>query len=379
MELSAEIARFRGGFGQQTLTARRIAGLLEVPGCARREILDAAELPLNSLAELVGCPPGRQSPFAHARSLQFDRLCTDGDMDPLLALVREHLGIPVREAREKDLSAPHRKVQDPRGDVAARATLTRQELAAMFDSADEAAITLLRSPVLPLRLGGQQVYLELDAIAYTTGGALHPVQLRTFPCVDGVADPGQVAATARQMAVHVLATRQLAEELGHPADRVATRGLLVLPRNFSLQATGAVLDLAPQVRRLARILTTFPDPDRILPNLSGAPALPAPPPAGDEQARQAAARQAADAIGALDSRFGDGCLSCSLFTFCRQENDSRDAVARVGSAATNMCGGVGRVEDVLALAHGDRAPSGAAERALVDGLGRAAKALELIG
>ncbi len=379
MELSAEFSRFRGGFGQQTLTARRIAGLLEVPGCARREILDAAELPLNAVAELLGCPPGRQSPFAHARSLQFERLCTDDGMGPLLALVREHLGVPVREARHKDLSAPRAGSQSPGDAVPSPATRTRQELARMFDDTDDATLTLLRSPVLPLRLGSRQIYLELDAIAYTSGGVLHPVQWRTFPCVDGVADPGQVAATARQLAVHVLATRQLAEELGHPAGRIATRGLLVLPRNFSLQPTGAVLDLAPQVRRLAQILATFADPDRILPNLSGVPALPAPPPAGDEEARRAAAQQTADAIGALDHRFGDGCLSCSLFTFCRQENDSRDAVARVGSAATNMCGGVGRVDDVLALAHGDRAPSGAAERALVDGLGRAAKALELIG
>lgn len=377
MELSAEFARFRGGFGQQGLSARRIAGLLEVPGCARREVLDAAELPLDTVAELLGCPPGRQSPFAHARARQFEKLCTTGDMGPLLALVRDELGVPVREARERDLSAPQVKSQHPRGDLGYRARLTRQELAAML-AGDEAAVNLLRAPVLALRLGEQLVHLELDAVAYTTSGPLHPVGLHTFPCVDGVADPAQVAAAARQMAVHVLASRQLAVELGHPADRVATRGLLVIPRNFGLHPTGAVVDLAPQVRRLERILATFPDPERILPDLAGAPALPAPPAGDDPDARQAAAAQVADAVGALRHRFGDGCLNCPLFAFCRRENDAGDAVSRVGTAAANMCGGVTRVGDALELAAGLRAPDGAAEQALATGLGRAERALELV-
>jgi hypothetical protein len=343
---SDELARWRGGFPRAALTARRVAGLLEVPGCARREALDTAELPIAAVAGLLGCPPAHRSPYAHARRRRFETACTADGLAALLDPVRDVLGVPVTRGLVREV---------PAGTDAARAEATRAALADV--PAD--AVLLLRAPVLPLRLGGRPTFLSFDSLIVAGGGPLRVVEPRPFPCVDGVADPAQVAAAARQVAVTVLALREVTD--------TALKALLVLPENFSLRPIGAPLDVAPQVRRLAALLPTLGAA-----GVGDAPALP------DPTATDAAARAAA-AVGALGHRFGDGCLGCDLFGFCRAEQEERGAVTRLGTAAANTCGTVGTVADALALADGTREPHGPAESALADGLSRAARALALAG
>ncbi|HEY3505605.1 MAG TPA: hypothetical protein VGN37_22820 [Actinocatenispora sp.] len=339
-----ELARWRGGFPRAALTARRVAGLLEVPGCARREALDTAELPIAAVAALLGCPPAHRSPYAHARQRRFETACTADDLAALLDPVRDVLGVPVTHGRIREI---------PAGTDEARADATRAALA----DAPADAVTLLRAPVLPLRLGDRTTHLSYEVLIVAGHGPLHVVEPRPFPCVDGVADPAQVAAAARQVAVTVLALRGYAE--------TAERALLVLPENFSLRPTGAALDVAPQVRRLAALLPTLGAA-----GVGDAPTLP------DPTAVDAADRVAA-AVGALGHRFGDGCLGCDLFGFCRAGEDARGAVTRLGTAAANTCGTVATVTDALGLADGSRTPHGPAETALADGLSRAARALAL--
>jgi hypothetical protein len=246
---------------------------------------------------------------------------------------------------------------------------------------------VIRGAVVELVVAGEPALVELDTLVLAgTEERWHPVAIRSFPAVDGTADPVRVAQVARVLAVTVLALRAALARLsqpgqpGEPADltatRISTRALLALPENFSLAPTGAVLDLAPQVRRLSRAFTTLAAPDHLAAALSGAPALPDPATAAGDGGADAgeAARQA---LGALPSRFGDGCPRCGLFAYCRGEQEDSDQVARLGSAAANLCGGTDTVTDVLALAHGDRAAAGPAEQALATALSRAARALDL--
>jgi len=370
------LAAFRGGFPAVPLSARRIAGLLDAPGCVRRQVVDAACVPIDDLAALVGCPPAGQSPFALARARQFERLVTDNDMGPLLRLVRELLGLPVSAAREKDLSASQVSMQFRRNDTAFRAELTRRYVREMLDG-DDRAVNLLRSPILELAIGGVPMPVEPDAVAYAATGPLHPVEIRSFPCVDGFAEPGQVSAAARQTAVQVLATRELVVRLGHDPQRVSTHGLLVLPENFSLNATGEILDVAPQARRLRRYLDDFPRLDTLARHVPEGVELPHPRQPGTGEPSREASAQAAEALAALPYRFTDGCVACPLFAFCRAEADAVGSVARLGSLAANVCGDVSTVEQALALAHGERTPVTAAERAVAAELGRAATALAL--
>ncbi|GIL26261.1 hypothetical protein [Actinocatenispora comari] len=340
---------WRGGFGRAELTARRVAGLLEVPGCARREVLDAAELPLPDVAGLLGCPPPRLSPFVHARRRRFDAVCTDEDLAALLPLARDGLDLTIDTGRTR---------QVPGAGAAERAAATERLLTEL----PERSLTLLRDPVLPLRLGDREQWLTLDTLLVTGTMPRHVVAIRTFPRQDGVADPTQVAAAAREIAASVLALRARTE--------VSRRALLVLPENASLQPVAAPLDVAPQLARLTALVRTAGDRSRLAALLAATPPLP------DPTADDAPERTAA-AVAALPHRFGDGCLRCDLFTFCRGEQEDAEAIGRLGTAVTNACASVPTVDAALALADGSRAPVGAAEIALADGLSRAARALEL--
>jgi hypothetical protein len=53
-------------------------------------------------------------------------------------------------------------------------------------------------------------------------------------------------------------------------------------------------------------------------------------------------------------------------------------VARLGSAAANLCGDVGTVAAALDLAHGLRVPADPAEQAVAADLGRAAAVLSTV-
>ena len=372
------LASFRGGFPAAPLPARRVAGLLDVPGCTRRLVLDAAAVRLDPLAALLGCPPAGRSPFAIARGRQFEKLVTGDAMGALLALLRDRLGAPVTAVRQHDLSADQVRTQFVRGDPEFRAGLTRGHVRDML-AGRESAVNLLRRPVLALRVGGAPIYVEPDLIGYTSTDPLHPVEIRSYPCVDGTADEAKVSATAREMAVHVLAVRELATRLGHDPARVGTTGLLVLPRDFGLTPTGETVDVAPQVRRLRRTLDAFPSPSTLVRQVPEAVALPAPPGWDATPADRAeAVAQAAEAVSVLPPRFGDGCLTCGLFTFCRGEQQASGSVARLGSAAANLCGDVGTVAAALDLAHGLRVPADPAEQAVAADLGRAAAVLSTV-
>lgn len=376
---AAALARFRGDFPVAPLTARRVAGLLDVPGCVRRQVLDAATVATDRLAGLLGRPPTGASPFAHARARQFERRVVEPAMSELLPLVRDRLGAPVTAVRQHDLSAQQVRSEYARADPDFRAVLARQELARML-AGDGTAVNLLRHPVLTLDVGGAPIFLEPDVLCYTATDPLHPVAIRSYPCVDGVADEHKVSATAREIAVGVVATTELATRLGYDAARVGTTGLLVLPQDSGLRPTGAAVDVAPQVRRLRRALETFPDPatlERHLPEGVQLPALPGR--EAPETAWAAAAAQAVEAVGALPPRFGDGCLSCPLFAHCRAEVGAQQAVARTGTAAATLCGDVSTVDQALALAHDRRTPATAAEQAVAEDLGRAAAAVAWTG
>lgn len=391
--VAGELARFRGGFPRSPLTARRLAGLLDSPGCARREVVDAAGVPLDDLAALLGSPPGRQSPFTHARNGRFEARCLTGHPTPLATLCADHLALPTPTTRTHDLGT---------ATPATRSKATRDLLATLFSTAPalaesppqahgsaavepavavpvmDPALVVVRGAVVELVVAGEPSLVELDTLVLAGAGARwHPVAIRSFPSVDGTADPTRVAQVARVLAATVLALRSLLARLDLPAELISTRALVALPENFSLTPTGAVLDLAPQVRRLSRALATLAAPHHLAGALSAAPALPRPPAAtgaGDDAEAVEAARRA---LGALPSRFGDGCPRCGLFAYCRDEQEAGDQVARLGTAAANLCGGTGTVTDVLALAHGDRAAAGPAEEALATALARAARALEL--
>ncbi|MBV1849043.1 hypothetical protein [Catellatospora tritici] len=293
---------------------RRIAGLLDAPGCRRRLAVDVSGIEPAVLAEAVGAAEGGQSPYARERDGTFAQLA----LARLPELVARHLGVRAEGVVETD--------ELPSG----------------------VGLWSWRAP--KLRLGDTDITVDRVLLA-GDGTRLHPVEIRSYACLDGQADPTKVAGTARELAVTVAALRAAADD---PA-QVSSVCLLVLPRNFGLNPVGTTLDVAPQLRRLRWVLDRLTaGADRLSPTLEGA--------------------ELVGALGQVPARFGDGCPSCAVYPYCRGDAERSGAAARAGATVANLCGPVGLAADALALAHGERTPGDETEQAIATELARAAVA-----
>jgi hypothetical protein len=370
---------FRGQFPRQPLNARRVAGALEAPGCERRTALDAAAVNLDKLASLIsGTPRDRQSPFAITRGNQFEQQVMANGMAEIVSLARGHLDLEIPEVRQHDLSASALRVAYP-GVTGTkmnelRAKLTRQRVEEMLSDPTH-AYNLIRHAMTRLDFGGETVYLEQDVLAFAVDGRIHVVEVKSYPRIDGRADPTKTSATVRQTAVYVLSLQHLMVEIAAPPSVVNTTTMIVLPENLSFRPTAATIDIDMYVRRLRRQLASVPRASEILDALPAGIQLPAPPAEGATAADLAAAGAAArEALAPLPPRFTDSCVSCPLFHHCRDEADLHGSTARLGSAVASACGSVTDIAAALDLAEGGRSPADASETAVAATLARGAAA-----
>jgi hypothetical protein len=374
-------AMLRGEFPPVTLNARRIASSLDVPGCNRRAVLDAAAVDIDKLARLLDGEENRQSPFAITRGNQFEEQVTADGMASVIRLIREHLGFTIPEVRQVDLSASQIREQyglrDPSAVLDKRAGLTRQHIERML-SCDDDAFNLIRHPVTSLRIGGRTAWLEQDVLAFAIEGHLGVVEIKSFPAIDGRADPDKVSAALRQSAVYILSVQTLAVELGFGPDAVSTTVLMIVPNNLSFIPVGQPADVAMQVARLRRQISAAPNVVSILESLPDSLTLPALPgkhaPAMEVAKAQSAA---ADVVAAVAARFGDGCTGCPMFKVCRGEAERHGLVSRLGNDVASSCGGVTTIRRALALAEGNTTGRTEAERALADRLACGAAAARI--
>jgi hypothetical protein len=275
---------FRGDFPRQPLNARRVAGALEAPGCQRRTALDAAAVNLDKLGSLVGgTPMDRQSPFALTRGNQFEQQVVANGMAEIVSLARRHLALEIPEVRQHDLSASALGEAYPgvtgskMNDL--RARLTRQRAEEML--ADPAqAYNLIRHAMTRLDFGGETVYLEQDVLAFAIDGRIHVVEIKSYPRIDGRADPTKASSTVRQTAVYALSLQQLMLEIGASPDVVNTTTMIVLPENLSFRPTAVTIDIDMYVRRLRRQLASVPRATEIIEALPAGIRLPAHPAKG---------------------------------------------------------------------------------------------------
>jgi hypothetical protein len=376
------LERFRGEFPRQPLNARRVAGALEAPGCQRRTALDAAAVNLDKLASLIsGTPRERQSPFARTRGNQFEEQVVANGMAEIVSLARRHLALEIPEVRQHDLSAAALQEGYP-GMTGTkmnelRATLTRQRAEEMLADPSH-AYNLIRHAMTRLEFGGETVYLEQDVLAFAVNGRIHVVEIKSYPRIDGRADPTKASATVRQTAVYVLSLHQLMREIGARSDVVDTTTMIVLPENLSFRPTALTIDIDIYVRRLRRQLASVPRASEILdaaPVGIQLPPLPTKGANGNELA--AAATAAREAVAPLPPRFTDGCVSCPLFRHCRDEAERHRSTARLGSAVAGACGNVTDIVVALDLAEGRRTPADPSEAAVAASLARAAAAARL--
>ncbi|GLY21823.1 hypothetical protein [Micromonospora sp. NBRC 101691] len=325
------LAAIRGGVPARRHNARTIAALTGNPGCTRRAVLDGAGVDKPRLAERIGFPARfGQSRFAISRGNAFEaQVKADGGTE-LLRLVAERLGVtPDAPATWTDLNAD---------DLTQRHERSRELLAAV----DDTSPALFDHPLLSLEIAGQRVYLEPDLVAARLAGRYHVVEIKSFPVVDGQADPGKVAAAAIQSAVYVLALRELLAAAGHDPELVSADVVLICPRDFANQPVASLVDVRRQLLVLRRQLARMARLDALLARVP------------EDFTADPTAEPAAlvAALGAVEAHYAPDCLAaCELAFFCRHE--ARGHTAALGRPVREALGGVADVAEALALADGD--------------------------
>ncbi|MFJ4323478.1 hypothetical protein ACIP3A_10255 [Streptomyces tricolor] len=338
--LRHRLAELRGpDVPAKALDARALAALAANPGCARRAVLDGAGVDKARLATALGAPSGfGQSQFALTRGNAFEaRVKADGGAE-LLRLVHARLdpgAEPPAGAAVPDLTA-----HGPEGRTARTALALREATGA-------GGWTLLDHPMLALDVAGSLAFLEPDAVVVHPDGSWSVVEIKSFPMVDGAADPAKVGAAARQAAVYVLALEEVAARIaraGARAPRVRHRVLLVCPKDFSNLPAGSAVDVRKQRAVTARQLTRLTRIEEL------ADALPE----GTCFAPDRPAEELTAAVAAVPATYAPECLSaCELAFHCRDSARAAGAVTRLGRPLRAELGGLATVEEVLAAARGE--------------------------
>ncbi|MGM9443611.1 hypothetical protein ACTAF0_25615 [Streptomyces murinus] len=334
--LRHRLAELRGAdVPAKALDARALAALAANPGCRRRAILDGAGVDKAKLASALGAPSGfGQSQFALTRGNAFEaKVKADGGAELLrLAHIRLDPGAEAPEAA----AVPDLTAQGPEGRTARTALALREATRA-------GGWTLLDHPMLALDVAGSLAFLEPDAVVVHPDGSWSVVEIKSFPMLDGSADPAKVGAAARQAAVYVLALEDVAARLD-PAPRVRHRVLLVCPKDFSNLPAGSAVDVRKQravtARQLARLTRIEEIADALPEGTCFAP---------DRDTEELTA-----AVAAVPATYAPDCLStCELAFHCRERARAAGAVTRLGRPLRAELGGLTTVEDVLAAAHGE--------------------------
>jgi hypothetical protein len=334
--LRQRLAELRGPeVPAKALDARALAALAANPGCERRAILDGAGVNKTALASALGSPSAfGQSQFALTRGNAFEaKVKADGGAE-LLRLVHERLdrgAEPPTGAQVPDLTAI-----GPEGRSARTALALRE-------ATGTPGWTLLDHPMLALDVAGSPAFLEPDAVVVHPDGSWTVVEIKSFPMLDGSADPAKVGAAARQAAVYVLALEEVAARM-EPAPKVRHRVLLVCPKDFSNLPTASAVDIRKQravtARQLTRLTRIEDIADALPDGTCFAPDLPA--------------AELTAAVESVPATYAPECLSaCELAFHCRDRSRAAGAVTSLGRSVRAELGGLTTVEDVLAAARGE--------------------------
>lgn len=253
----------------------------------------------------------------------------------LLRLVHERLDPAAPPP--VDAAVPELSAIGPEGRTARTALALREATAAT------GGWTLLDHPMLSLDVAGSAAFLEPDAVVVHPDGNWTVVEIKSFPMLDGSADPAKVGAAARQAAVYVLALEEVAARLDPPA-RVRHRVLLVCPKDFSNLPTASAVDVRKQravtSRQLARLTRIQDIADTLPEGACFSPELPA--------------EQLTAAVESVAATYAPECLAaCELAFHCRDRSRAAGAVTSLGRSVRAELGALTTVDEVLAAARGE--------------------------
>ncbi len=343
--------KLRGKSKRQSTNVRALARFAANSSCTLARVGFAARVDFDYLLEGTRLQaPFGQSPFAFRRGNQFeDRLRADGHA-PLLALLQEGLKYDPTDAKVVNL----RDGRPTPKKLAARAERTR-DLVAKIVKGGRSAPNLLDGAVLAKSIGGGVSHFEADAVAARFNGPIHVGEVKSFPTVDGQADPEKVGAAISQAAIYMLLLRELVDSVGGDPGLVSPEALLITPKNTGLQPTLTVKLVGREIERAARIFDNLEPVDDIVDDLPAR--LPSfekisPKSHASEVERIDTALHLVDKVG---NAYTPNCLaSCGLGRLCRERAHRSGAPERFGGQLQRLVPGVASIDRAGVLAAGAR-------------------------
>ena len=313
--------------------------------------------------------PFGQAKSAIARGKAFERMVKADGYAILLGLLREQFKLGTSQARVENLHArfPH-DPKDPQGPLSARANATR-EIVGRFLSGDHDAPNLVDGAVLAIQLGGYTGYLETDALALRFAGLIRVGEIKSFPVVDGHADPEKVGGAADQSAVYVMALEDLVSALGgNPDETVSTEILLVTPLNTGMRPVLHDVDVSRRVAHHRRQLAGAPDLGELISRIPQGITFPG-----------AGSTDPGSALKVLAEQTGTfyvpSCLTfCGAARWCRARSQRVGDPACIGSTAKRHLPGIESLDRADQIARG--AVPGSEESAAAEIIQGAARLIE---
>ena len=294
--------------------------------------------------------PFGQSEFMFERGRMFERLVKQDAGDghcrygPLLELLREHLGFDTPDARIVNLR------QELGTDMEARARRTRRLLREMAEGREGFA-NIVDGAVLQAAVAGHVANYEADGLAFRLGGRLRVVEVKSFPVVDGQADPVALAAALDQGALYIHLVRMALEAENLDPDLVSDKLVLVTPRNVGLTPTLHERGVGARIDRIRRLLDEVPD-EAPATGTEGAPvrfAEVAPRQGRSAEERIDAAFSICEDVG---NEFGAACQGCGMYRLCRDRAFEIGAPELAGDSVARELAGVADLDRAAALADG---------------------------
>jgi hypothetical protein len=344
------LAILRGSAERRTYSARSLAALENNPRCMLRAVLDASGSDKAAIAAHAGYPaPFGQSSFAITRGNAFEAMAKDNGCAELLRVLRETLELTLPEVGYTDLN-------DVGGNGLPEVRHTRTKQLLVQAAQGHGDSTLYDHPMLRLQVGGHAAFLEPDLVAFRIGDRFHVVEIKSFPIIDGQADPAQVHSATAQACAYIIALRAMLAEASIGPEAVSDTIVLVAPKEFTNRPTAAFVDARKQVAALTRQLARI---ERISDLLDLLPTGLTFDLAADETGQaQRPAQELIEALDQVPATYRPDCLNhCDMAFYCRSRARACASLDVFGPAVREHLGGIDTATMALGLARGQLTPN----------------------
>jgi hypothetical protein len=366
-QIEARLTAIRGGAKILSPNVRAIAAYAGHTDCSLATLGFAARIDFDRL--LAGTQyqvSFGQSPFAFSRGKAFEQMIAKHGYAATLELLRNNMGFKTTDVRIVNL---RNRYQKNGIGLRLRADDTRS-LIRQIVRESPAAPNLIDGAVLQTLIGGIPAWFEADTLAARFQGPIHAGEVKSFPVVDGRADPDKLAAALDQVSIYILLTKQLVDDVSGDASLVSSNALLITPKNVGLTPTLTQADVGKRIARIQRLLAGVPDVrstvERVPPGLNFSKVADCD---TDVNSRVDALHEIADRVG---TAYAPACLgTCGNCFFCRDRTFRAGSPCLTGPQAVRLLPGVGSFRRAAELTHG--APPSLDETPVAPHLARAGR------